>query len=527
MEQGMRQFTRFYREIRITYLKAAAVSILTALLLFPAFEPLKQTGENAFTVFLNGENAGVTDEKEKAEQLLQKARMECADENGTLLMAEAVLTTEGKQLWWGRIDSDEMILSNLCGILKKNEVETSRHAYTVKIKDYLINLGGAEEVQQFLQAALDKYQTSQQFVAELAGDGTRELNVLTPVIRSEKELAKEDWIVPEAGAARQLTEMTRNIESTAEKSFDDYEYGLVDLAYGDQIEVVEGYLPQSSIMNLQEAIHTVTKEELVDAVYEIQPGDTLSEISLQKNVPLDKLIEINDSLEDENSIICAGDELIISVPEPKLSMERREEVYYEEDYEAETEYIYNEEWYTTDSVLRQQPSAGHRKVAALVSYRNEKVTDTQILKEEITCRAIPKIVEVGTKIPPTYIKPISGGRLSSGFGRRNAPTRGASSYHKGIDWATPVGTAVCASSAGVVTRAGWGSGYGYVIYIDHADGRQTRYGHLSKILVSPGQSVKQGEKIALSGNTGRSTGPHIHFEILIGGTQVNPLEYLN
>ena len=80
---------------------------------------------------------------------------------------------------------------------------------------------------------------------------------------------------------------------------------------------------------------------------------------------------------------------------------------------------------------------------------------------------------------------------------------------------------------GVVTRAGLGSGYGYVVYIDHGDGRQTRYGHLSKVLVKAGQQVSQGQKIALSGNTGRSTGPHVHFEILIGGSQVNPLNYLS
>ena len=84
-----------------------------------------------------------------------------------------------------------------------------------------------------------------------------------------------------------------------------------------------------------------------------------------------------------------------------------------------------------------------------------------------------------------------------------------------------------ASSAGTVSKAGWGRGYGYVVYIDHADGRQTRYGHLSKVLVSVGQKVSQGDKIALSGNTGVSTGPHVHFEILINGTQVNPMDYLN
>lgn len=117
--------------------------------------------------------------------------------------------------------------------------------------------------------------------------------------------------------------------------------------------------------------------------------------------------------------------------------------------------------------------------------------------------------------------------MSSGFGGRKAPKRGASTNHKGIDWATPTGTAVMASCGGVVTKAGWGSGYGYVVYIQHPDGKETRYGHLSKVLVSSGQKVSQGQKIALSGNTGVSTGPHVHFEIRIGGSAVNPLNYLN
>ena len=98
--------------------------------------------------------------------------------------------------------------------------------------------------------------------------------------------------------------------------------------------------------------------------------------------------------------------------------------------------------------------------------------------------------------------------------------------HKGVDWSCPVGTAIMASSGGTVTQAGWFSSYGYCVTLRHPDGRQTRYAHLSKVLVKAGQSVAQGQKIGLSGNTGRSTGPHLHFEILINGSQVNPMKYL-
>ena len=99
--------------------------------------------------------------------------------------------------------------------------------------------------------------------------------------------------------------------------------------------------------------------------------------------------------------------------------------------------------------------------------------------------------------------------------------------HKGVDWACPTGTIVFASSDGVVEYAGWGNGYGNTILISHPDGRKTRVGHLSKILVSEGQSVTQGQTIGLSGSTGRSTGPHVHFEIYINGIQVNPLDYIS
>ena len=216
-----------------------------------------------------------------------------------------------------------------------------------------------------------------------------------------------------------------------------------------------------------------------------------------------------------------GDEIIITVPEPELSVETVEESTYQEEYYAEVQYIDNDEWYTTKTEVRQEEQAGYHEVTALITKKNGAEENRDVISETVLQEPVPKIVERGTQTPPTYIKPISGGRFTSGFKRRWGR------MHKGVDWACPIGTAVMASCGGTVVQAGWFSGYGNCITIRHPDGKQTRYGHLSKILVSSGQKVTQGQKIALSGNTGRSTGPHVHFEIMINGSQVNPLPYLN
>ena len=120
------------------------------------------------------------------------------------------------------------------------------------------------------------------------------------------------------------------------------------------------------------------------------------------------------------------------------------------------------------------------------------------------------------------IKPISSGyTITSRFGTRS------SGMHKGLDIAAPTGTAIHAAAAGTVASAGWSdSGYGYFVLVTHTNGVQTLYGHCSSIYVSAGQYVEQGQSIAAVGSTGWSTGPHLHLEIRVNGTRVNPQYYL-
>lgn len=120
-------------------------------------------------------------------------------------------------------------------------------------------------------------------------------------------------------------------------------------------------------------------------------------------------------------------------------------------------------------------------------------------------------------------KPVKGGITTSGFG----DTISRTASHNGHDWAVNTGTKVRAAAEGVVELAYFSESYGYNILINHNNGFKTRYAHLSEVKVSKGEKVEQSQVIALSGSTGFSTGPHLHFEVVKGGKRVNPIEYVS
>jgi len=122
-------------------------------------------------------------------------------------------------------------------------------------------------------------------------------------------------------------------------------------------------------------------------------------------------------------------------------------------------------------------------------------------------------------------RPVEDGWLSSKYGKRNDPFTGKQEFHKGLDFAGKKGSGVVVVGDGVVTWAGERSGYGNMVEVSHGNGYVTRYGHNQKNLVNVGDTVRKGQEIALMGSTGRSTGPHVHFEVMHDGKTVNPVKY--
>ena len=127
----------------------------------------------------------------------------------------------------------------------------------------------------------------------------------------------------------------------------------------------------------------------------------------------------------------------------------------------------------------------------------------------------------------TFTHPCPGGYISSGFGYRTQPIAGASTNHKGIDFAAATGTPIYAAAAGTVISAGYAGKAGNLLVVSHGNGLLTYYMHCNAIYVSAGQKVSRGQNVAAVGTTGNSTGPHLHFGVIVNGSYVNPLGYVN
>ncbi len=132
----------------------------------------------------------------------------------------------------------------------------------------------------------------------------------------------------------------------------------------------------------------------------------------------------------------------------------------------------------------------------------------------------------GTSVSIPSRMPVEGITMTSGFGMRFHPVLGGYRAHKGVDLAASIGTPVHATADGIVSQAEWFSSYGLYVSIEHGGELQTRYGHMSRLNVAAGQQVHKGDVVGFVGSTGRSTGPHLHYEVRVAGQAVNPVPYM-
>lgn len=277
-----------------------------------------------------------------------------------------------------------------------------------------------------------------------------------------------------------------------------------------------------------------SEEEMVDllctsgekeTVHKVVAGDTLHSIAKKYDVWEDQLLADNKGINSKK--LEVGSNIIVKQQAPVLTYEVIEKITYDKVIEHKVEEQKSADIYEGMTETQQTGSDGLSEITARVTLQNGKKVVEEDLVTTVKEEPVTEVVLVGTKErPPTvgsgkYIWPLKDSfTQTSGFGSRWGR------QHKGIDLAVSVGTTVYAADGGTVVEAQYSGSYGNVVMIDHQNGQETRYAHNSKLLVKKGDKVYQGQPIAKSGNTGRSTGPHVHFEIRFNGEPRNPLNYL-
>ena len=279
--------------------------------------------------------------------------------------------------------------------------------------------------------------------------------------------------------------------------------------------------------NLQRAAavsKNLLSEEVSEKVHVVAAGDTKSSVAKLYGLTVAKLEAGNPSIKGRN--LTAGEKLTIQQTEPVIHVATVEKATYNVAIAHSTVKKDNPNAYKGINTVKTTGKNGVTSVVARVIRVNGSETGRVVLKETVTKEPVTEVILIGSKpIPPTmgdghFINPCPAGRLTSTFGYRWGR------MHWGVDLACPVGSTVRAADGGTVVFTGWNGAQGYTIEINHQNGFLTRYCHLSKILVHVGQKVYEGQTIARSGNTGYSTGPHLHFEIEKNGVHVNPLNYI-
>ena len=311
-------------------------------------------------------------------------------------------------------------------------------------------------------------------------------------------------------------EATTQDSAVAEQGVDD---GVKYVGFADTIQVMETYVNASQIKDKDTAYTEMTTKNAEVGIYVVEPGDALSIIAEKNNISVDEIKELNPQIESDDDIYY-DDRLNITVPKAALQILVEKQETYKESYNEDVVYQDDDSMFIGETEVVQEGTPGSHVVTDLVTYKDDVESERENLKETVEVAAVAEVVKRGTKSKPTYMYPVTNWNLTSNFGYRWGR------LHAGADVGVPIGTTVRASRAGQVITAGWVGGYGNCVIIDHGDGVTTRYGHLSEVTVSVGQYVDQGQQVALSGNTGRSTGPHLHFEIRINGEPVDPLPYL-
>ncbi len=341
------------------------------------------------------------------------------------------------------------------------------------------------------------------------------------------------------GAIRSEGDLSFILDEFTESYADTSQKGTI--SFIQDVETKSGLFASKDVMGTEELRNIIHGTKTVIETYKVKSTSTVSNISKKFGMTEERFHELNPDVAKKGLI--AGEKVNVETDKPVLEVKCVVVRQYTVSVKYSSTTIKDSTKYTTYKKLKTAGQKGTNKVTEEITYVGGVEQSRKVIKTEVLKAPVEEVYVVGTKKVPSYSGSSGSSGGSSGGGR--VPTgrftwpvpgvKHVSSYygmrwgklHKGIDISTSgiYGRTVVAAASGKVTRAGWFSSYGYCVDIQHSNGYLTRYAHLSKISVSKGQYVSAGQAIGKVGNSGNSTGPHLHFEIRLNGSTKNPMNY--
>jgi murein DD-endopeptidase MepM/ murein hydrolase activator NlpD len=297
-----------------------------------------------------------------------------------------------------------------------------------------------------------------------------------------------------------------------------------EVGFAGEVKQKGGKAAKNNLTDSGKLYDDIVSGEIVQEKHKITKGETADSIAADYGMSAERLRELNPKANLKK--LKAGKSLNIEKTVYPLNLKTVKEINFEETYEEKPVYYNIEDMYEDDVIVATPGAAGLRKVKADEVRMNGELEEVKPLSYDIIKAAEPAHIIRGAKKLPKpigigkFVKPVKGGVFTSGFGPRWGR------MHKGIDIGIKYVPVYAAGGGKVVYTGNKGDGYGIKVVIDHGDAYETLYGHLSRSFVNVGDEVYKGQHIATSGNTGDSTGPHLHFEVRVGGVAKNPLYYL-
>ncbi len=412
---------------------------------------------------------------------------------------------------------------------------------------YIVNINGADvgkvrskkDVETIVQQVKEEYKKQHNaeidIVSQITYNKTRaskkelvEIKALGQIVREKANYTIQSFSILANGnsiAAFKTKEEAVSALETIKQTYVNKEdmAKYKEVTFAEKVEVKQEFNDEGKIMLVDEAASFILKGTNEDKIHTVVEGESIWSISRKYDLSLENIQKANPKLNPEK--IKIGQQINLIVPKPLVSVKTTESATYKENIPFEQTVEFSGSLYKDQSNIKVKGQYGEREVVAEIVKLNGVENTRNIISEKIIKQPKTQVLVKGTKAIPskkgsgTFSMPTRGS-LSSRFGTRWGR------MHEGIDLAAPIGTAVKAADGGTVIWVGTRGNYGKMIQIDHGGGFVTYYGHLSKYSVKKGDKVYKGQKIASVGNTGRSTGPHLHFEILKNGNPVNPLKYV-